>query len=48
VDTTSKYNSFLKGDYTDFVSNLQDYPKSGIGAANVGPEFTMVEYDALA
>lgn len=41
-------NTVLKGDYTDFVSNPQDYPKSGIGAANIGPEFTMVEYDALA
>lgn len=48
VDITGRYNSFLKGHYTDFVINPEDYPKSGIGAANVGPEFTMVEYDALA
>jgi len=47
VNTTSKNNSFLKGHYTDFVSNPEDYPKSGMGAANVGPEFTMLEYDAL-
>jgi len=48
VNTTAKNNSFLKGHYTDFVSNPEDYPKSGMGAANVGPEFTMLEYDALA
>ncbi len=42
------YGSYIKGHYTDDVSNPQDYPLSGMGAANVGPEFTMNEYDALA
>ncbi len=47
VSLASSYCSFIKGHYTDFVSNPEDYPNSGIGAANVGPEFTAAEYDAL-
>jgi len=42
-----EYGSYIKGHYTDFVSNPQDYPLAGIGAANVGPEFTIAEYEAL-
>lgn len=42
------YGSCIKGHYTDGVSNPEQYPLSGMGAANVGPEFTMSEYDALA
>lgn len=42
------YGSYIKGHYTDDVSNPEEYPLSGMGAANVGPEFTMNEYDALA
>ena len=37
--------SYIKGHYTDGVSNPQDYPLCGMGAANVGPEFTMSEYE---
>lgn len=40
--------SYIKGHYTDGVSNPQDYPACGMGAANVGPEFTIGEYEALA
>lgn len=40
--------SYIKGHYTDGVSNPEDYPRCGMGGANVGPEFTMSEYDALA
>lgn len=47
VDIAGEYGSYIKGHYTDFVSNPEDYPKSGIGAANVGPEFTILEYDGL-
>lgn len=50
-DLTAKvrpYGSYIKGHYTDGVSNPEAYPQCGIGAANVGPEFTMSEYDALA
>lgn len=39
--------SYIKGHYTDDVANPQDYPLCGMGAANVGPEFTMSEYRAL-
>ncbi len=47
VDALKPYNSVLKGHYTDFVNNPELYPKSGVGAANIGPEFTAVEYQAL-
>jgi len=42
-----KYGSVIKGHYTDNVENPADYPQSGMGAANVGPEFTEAEYDGL-
>ncbi len=42
-----EYGSFIKGHYTDDVTNPGDYPLSGMGAANVGPEFTGMEYDGL-
>ena len=41
------YGSYIKGHYTDGVSNPEEYPLSGMGAANVGPEFTISEYEAL-
>ncbi len=43
----AKYGSFIKGHYTDDVTNPEMYPATGIGAANVGPEFTIAEYEAL-
>lgn len=39
--------SLIKGHYTDGVTNPEAYPLSGMGAANVGPEFTISEYGAL-
>ena len=48
TDKVRPYGSYIKGHYTDGVSNPEAYPASGMGAANVGPEFTMSEYDALA
>lgn len=47
VEVASKYDCYVKGHYTDFVKNLELYPKAGIGGANVGPKFTQVEFDAL-
>jgi len=47
VETAAEYGSFIKGHYTDNCTNLEDYPKAGMGGANVGPEFTMAEYDEL-
>jgi len=47
VNIAAGYGSYIKGHYTDFVANPGDYPRSGIGAANVGPEFTVLEYEAL-
>lgn len=41
------YGSLIKGHYSDWVSNPGDYPEAGMGGANVGPEFTAEEYDAL-
>lgn len=43
----SPLGSLIKGHYTDWVANPQDYPLSGMGGANVGPEFTATELDAL-
>lgn len=42
------HGSLIKGHYTDWVENPADYPASGMGGANVGPEFTAEEYLALA
>jgi D-tagatose-1,6-bisphosphate aldolase subunit GatZ/KbaZ len=39
--------SLIKGHYTDWVENPQAYPQSGMGGANVGPEFTVDEAEAL-
>jgi tagatose-1,6-bisphosphate aldolase non-catalytic subunit AgaZ/GatZ len=47
-DVVSPYGSLVKGHYTDWVSNPEAYPASGMGGANVGPEFTAEEYLALA
>jgi len=47
VKIAEDYGSYIKGHYTDFVSNPKDYPESGIGAANIGPEFTVLEHDGL-
>ena len=41
------FGSVIKGHYSDNVENPEDYPKSGMGAANIGPEFTEGEYDGL-
>ncbi|MCX7680685.1 MAG: class II D-tagatose-bisphosphate aldolase, non-catalytic subunit [Anaerolineae bacterium] len=39
--------SLIKGHYTDWVENPAAYPAAGMGGANVGPEFTATELDAL-
>ncbi len=39
--------SLVKGHYTDWVANPADYPATGMGGANVGPEFTASELAAL-
>jgi len=41
------YGLVLKGHYTDNVENPAAYPTSRMGGANVGPEFTEIECDAL-
>jgi len=41
------WGSLIKGHYTDWVQNLADYPATGMGGANVGPEFTAEEVLAL-
>ena len=41
------FGSLIKGHYTDWVANPEDYPASGMGGANVGPEFTATELGAL-
>lgn len=46
-DLVSPLNSLIKGHYTDNVTRPNLYPLTGMGAANVGPEFTGIEFDAL-
>ena len=41
------YGSLVKGHYSDWVANPADYPASGMGGANFGPEFTAVELEIL-
>jgi D-tagatose-1,6-bisphosphate aldolase subunit GatZ/KbaZ len=47
VAIAERYGSVIKGHYSDNVTNPEDYPASGMGAANVGPEFTEKEYEGL-
>jgi D-tagatose-1,6-bisphosphate aldolase subunit GatZ/KbaZ len=44
----SPYGSLVKGHYTDWVENPAAYPQTGMGGANVGPEFAAAEFQALA
>ena len=46
-ERVSPLGSLIKGHYTDLVANPQEYPHSGMGGANVGPEFTFTELNAL-
>ena len=46
-DRVAPLGSLIKGHYTDWVANPADYPATGIGGANVGPEFTATELEAL-
>lgn len=41
------YGCYIKGHYTDMVDTPHLYPLTGMGAANVGPEFTIAEYNGL-
>jgi D-tagatose-1,6-bisphosphate aldolase subunit GatZ/KbaZ len=43
----SPNGSLVKGHYSDWVENPEEYPTTGMGGANVGPEFTAEEYMAL-
>jgi len=47
TEAVKPYGSKIKGHYSDSVENPEQYPLSGMGAANIGPEFTEREYDAL-
>ena len=46
-ERVSPLGSLVKGHYTDWVANPAAYPATGMGGANVGPEFTAAELDAL-
>jgi tagatose-1,6-bisphosphate aldolase non-catalytic subunit AgaZ/GatZ len=47
-DRVAPLGSMIKGHYTDWVANPEDYPASGMGGANIGPELTTEEVRALA
>ncbi len=40
--------SLVKGHYSDWAEDPAEYPRSGMGGANVGPELTAVEFEALS
>ena len=46
-ERVAPHGSLIKGHYTDWVANPTQYPATGMGGANVGPEFTAAELDAL-
>jgi D-tagatose-1,6-bisphosphate aldolase subunit GatZ/KbaZ len=46
-DRVAPLGSLIKGHYTDWVANPADYPATGMGGANVGPEFTATELATL-
>jgi D-tagatose-1,6-bisphosphate aldolase subunit GatZ/KbaZ len=46
-DILAPRGSLVKGHYTDWVETPEQYPAFGVGAANVGPEFTAEEFSAL-
>jgi tagatose-1,6-bisphosphate aldolase non-catalytic subunit AgaZ/GatZ len=46
-EIVSPLGSLVKGHYTDWVENPASYPATGMGGANVGPEFTSEEFLAL-
>lgn len=47
VEIARTYGLYVKGHYTDYVLNPEDYPKAGMGGANIGPELAHAEYAAL-
>lgn len=47
TDRVRPLGSYIKGHYSDGVTNCEQYPEAGMGGANVGPEFTIAEYEAL-
>ena len=47
VKAAEENGLFIKGHYTDWVSHPEKYPIIGIGGANVGPEFTVAEFEGL-
>lgn len=46
-EIVAPYGALVKGHYTDWVENPAEYSVAGMGGANVGPEFTAEEFDAL-
>ena len=46
-DRVAPLGSLIKGHYTDWVANPEDYPAAGMGGANIGPELTTEEVRAL-
>lgn len=47
VEVARTYDLYVKGHYTDYVTNPEEYLKAGIGGANIGPELAHAEYIAL-
>lgn len=46
-EIVAPHGALIKGHYTDWVENPAAYSEVGMGGANVGPEFTAAEFEAL-
>ncbi len=46
-EIVAPYGALIKGHYTDWVDDPAAYSETGMGGANVGPEFTAAEFEAL-
>ena len=47
VEQVRSFDALVKAHYSDFVEQLDAYPRCGIGGANIGPGLSAVEYEAL-
>lgn len=47
VRLAENHGLFLKTHSTDFVENPEEFPKVGVGGANIGPEFAYRQYIAV-
>lgn len=47
VNQVRSFGALVKAHYSDFVEQLDAYPRCGVGGANIGPGLSAVEYETL-